>query len=92
MDNPNATPRFNMHSVRPKDEQRWCLFSEQTRDEALIFLGYDSHPDGGEIFRPTLQTAVDIPGSAGLHQRESIEVRLFCTLPLDPGGTSTAKL
>jgi hypothetical protein len=90
--NPNATPPFNMHSVRPREGQRWCVFSEQTRDEALVFLGYDSHPAGGAIFRPTLHSAVDIPGSGGLHQRESIEVRLFCWLPLDGDTDGAAKL
>eukprot|EP01047_Picozoa_sp_COSAG01_P016122 COSAG01_NODE_819_length_13340_cov_133.198172_5_plen_43_part_00 len=33
------------------------------------------------MFRPTLHTAVDIPGSEGKHQRESLELRMNGYLP-----------
>jgi hypothetical protein len=42
---------------------------------------YDSDPPGGGVFRPTLHTAVDIPGSEGKHQRESLELRMNGYLP-----------
>ena len=76
-----STP-FNMHSVRPNESQRWCYFSEQSRDEVLVFLGYDSDPPDRSVFRPTLHTAVDIPGSEAKHQRESLVVRMNGYLPL----------
>ena len=46
--------------------------------------GRVSHPADGEIFCPTLHTAVPMPGSEGLQERESVEVRFFVNLPL-PG-------
>ena len=80
--NPNAPTPFNMHSARPNQSQRWCYFSEQSSDEVLVFLGYDSDPPDRGVFRPTLHTAVDIPGSEGKHQRESLELRMNGYLPL----------
>ena len=53
-----------------------------SREEALVFLTYDSHPPDGDLFRPTLHTAVQLPDSDGLQPRESIEVRIFAELPL----------
>ncbi len=83
--NPNAKPRpFNAHYCKPNDAQRWNYYSAMTRDEALVFTTYDSHPPDGDIFCPTLHTAVPIPGSEGLQERESVEVRFFVRLPL-PG-------
>jgi hypothetical protein len=49
----------------------------QTVEEALVFTTYDSHPEGGDLFRPTLHTAVAKPESDHLTPRESIEVRFF---------------
>ena len=81
--NPNAKPRpFNAHYCKPNDGQRWNYFPAMTRDEALVFTTYDSHPTDGEVFCPTLHTAVPMPGSEGLQERESIEVRFFPNLPL----------
>jgi hypothetical protein len=81
--NPNARPEpFNAHYCKPNDQQRWNYFSEMTNDEALVFTTYDSHPDAGEVFCPTLHSAVPIPGSDGLQPRESVEVRFFANLPL----------
>ena len=81
--NPNAKPRpFNAHYCKPNDAQRWHYYSRQTRDEALVFTTYDSHPADGEVFCPTLHTAVALPNSDGLQERESVEVRFFPTLPL----------
>lgn len=81
--NPNAVPRpFNAHYCKPNDEQRWYYYSSMSRDEALVFTTYDSHPEDGGIFCPTLHTAVDIPDSEGLQERKSVEVRFFARLPL----------
>lgn len=83
--NPNAKPRpFNAHYCKPNDGQRWSYYPAMTRDEALVFTTYDSHPADGEIFCPTLHTAVPMPGSEGMQERQSVEVRFFPNLPL-PG-------
>ena len=78
--NPEAPKPFNAHSCVPNTGQRWFYYSQQTRDEALVFTTYDSHPDDGELFRPTLHTAVAKPGSENLSLRESIEVRFFAAI------------
>lgn len=81
--NPNAKPRpFNAHYCKPNDAQRWYYYAAMTRDEALVFTTYDSHPADGEVFCPTLHTAVPVPGSEGLQERVSVEVRFFANLPL----------
>ena len=62
--NPNAKPGpFNAHFCKPNDDQRWFYYSQMTRDEALVFTTYDSHPTDDPVFCPTLHTAVPIPGS-----------------------------
>ena len=79
--NPNAKPHpFNAHYCKPNDAQRWHYFSGMTRDEALVFTTYDSHPPNGDLFCPTLHTSVAIPGTEGLQERESVEVRFFVFL------------
>ena len=80
--NVNAPVPFNAHYCKPNDEQRWYYYSRMTREEALVFLTYDSHPPEGDFFRPTLHTAVALPDSDNLQRRESIEVRIFAELPL----------
>ena len=81
--NPNAKPRpFNAHYCKPNDAQRWYYYAAMTRDEVLVFTTYDSHPADGDVFCPTLHTAVPIPGSEGLQERVSVEVRFFANLPL----------
>lgn len=80
--NPNAKPRpFNAHYCKPNDNQRWYYYSAMTRDEALVFTTYDSHPDE-PVFCPTLHTAVPIPDSDGLQERISVEVRFFVQLDM----------
>ena len=79
--NVNAPVPFNAHYCKPNDEQRWYYYSRMTREEALVFLTYDSHPPEGNFFRPTLHTAVALPDSDNLQRRESIEVRIFAELP-----------
>eukprot|EP01051_Picozoa_sp_SAG22_P004064 SAG22_NODE_209_length_15177_cov_9.282995_14_plen_216_part_00 len=59
----------------------WAYFPELRQDEALVFVTYDSAPEGG-VYIPTLHTAVELPGSAGRPPRESCEMRVACVLPL----------
>ena len=75
--NGEAPIPFNAHYCLPNAAQRWFYYSRQAADEALVFTTYDSHPDDGELFKPTLHTAVSKPGSENLTPRESIEVRFF---------------
>ena len=75
--NPNAPKPFNAHYCRPNPGQRWNYYSHLTKDEALAFTTYDSTPADGQLFRPTLHTAVQIPGSEGRTPRVSVEVRFF---------------
>ncbi|MDC0214804.1 hypothetical protein OAL14_08305 [Gammaproteobacteria bacterium] len=80
--NVNAPVPFNAHYCKPNDDQRWYYYPKMSRDEALVFLTYDSHPPYGGLFCPTLHTAVDVPDSEGLQPRQSVEVRIFAELPL----------
>ena len=75
--NPNAPKPFNAHYCRPNPGQRWNYYSHIAKDEALVFTTYDSNPGDGELFRPTLHTAVQIPGTDGRTPRVSVEVRFF---------------
>ena len=75
--NTEATKQFNAHYCLPNEAQRWFYYSRQTVEEALVFTTYDSHPDDGELFKPTLHTAVAKPGSDHLPPRESVEIRFF---------------
>jgi hypothetical protein len=78
--NPNAPEPFNAHYCHPNDLHRWNYYSNMTKDEALVFITYDSSPSDGGLFRPTLHTAVRIPDSDGLTPRESVEIRFFAHL------------
>ena len=75
--NPEAPKPFNSHSCMTNNAQRWFYYSQQTVEEALVFTTYDSHPEDGELFKPTLHTAVAKPGSDRLTPRESVEIRFF---------------
>ncbi|MEM7015946.1 MAG: CmcJ/NvfI family oxidoreductase [Pseudomonadota bacterium] len=75
--NLNAPKPFNAHYCRPNSGQHWNYYSQMIKNEALIFTTYDSTPDDGHLFKPTLHTAVRMPGSDGKTPRVSIEVRFF---------------
>lgn len=91
--NPNSSgAAFNMHHCKPNLNLRFNWFSNLTADEALVFIQYDSAPNDSAVFRPTLHTACNIPGSEGLHQRESVEVRLLIMLPIDRAPHETPKI
>ncbi len=78
--NPNAPKPFNAHYCAPNPAHRWNYYSSMTSDESLVFTTYDSLPRDEGMFRPTLHTAVAIPGSDGLAPRRSVEVRFFGVL------------
>ena len=75
--NPNAPKPFNAHYCRPNDGQRWNYYSAMTKDEALVFTTYDSAPADGNLFRPTLHSAVRIPDTEHAMKRVSVEFRFF---------------
>ena len=75
--NTHAPKPFNAHYSLPNEEQRWFYYSRQTVDEAIVFTTYDSHPEDGDLFKPTLHTAVAKPDTEGLTPRESVEIRFF---------------
>ena len=77
--NVNAPEPFNAHYCLPNPQQQWYYYSQMTNSEALVFTTYDSHPTDGHLFKPTLHTAVSIPGSENGRPRVSIEVRFFGT-------------
>ena len=78
--NVNAPKPFNAHYCRPNTTHRWYYYSGMSKNEALVFTTYDSQPEDGALFRPTLHTAVAIPGSEHLKPRVSVEVRFFAYL------------
>ena len=78
--NVNAPKPFNAHYCRPNTTHRWYYYSGMSKNEALVFTTYDSHPEDGMLFKPTLHTAVAIPDSEYLKPRVSVEVRFFAYL------------
>jgi hypothetical protein len=81
--NPNAPVPFHAHYCKPNSDQRWYYYPKMCIDEALVFLTYDSSPQQIGVFKPTLHTAVDIPNSANLQPRQSIEIRVFAEMDED---------
>jgi hypothetical protein len=67
--------RFENSVFRYNPDQRWCYFSNMTRDEVLVFKGFDSDPDRAT---GVPHAAFDDPGCApGAPPRESIDVRVI---------------
>ncbi len=64
------TLQTNMVTHNPG--HRWVYFSDMTRDELLIFRGYDSDPTRS---RGVPHTAFDDPGAVDSPPRESIDIR-----------------
>jgi hypothetical protein len=62
-----------IYSVAYGPNQRWYYAPEMTPDEVLLIKGWDSQDDGRARFTP--HGAFDLPDSADLPPRESIEVR-----------------
>jgi len=72
-EDPAKESKLQTNMVQHNPNHRWVYFSGMTRDELLIFRGYDSDP---ARFRRVPHTAFDDP-SAGPHAppRESIDIR-----------------
>jgi hypothetical protein len=67
--------RFENSVFRPSSSHRWCYFSGMTRDEVLVFKGYDSDP---ERATGVPHAAFDDPSAPeDAPPRESIDVRAF---------------
>mgnify|MGYP001242156376 CR=1 FL=1 len=89
--NPGLHAVGNMSTMPPDDDHKWHYYPQMTLDEVLVFLTYDSDPQPNDLFgsegapfTPTMHTAVNIPDTDHLHQRESVEMRYFAYSPL-PG-------
>jgi len=81
--NPMANVNHEVLTAKHNSSHKWYYCSDLARDEAMAFVTYDSHPEGG-VFLPTLHTAIALPGQGAEAPRESCEVRVFCLLPLPP--------
>ena len=91
----HPTPDYagEYYSLRYNESQRWYWLSNQTANELLLFLSYDSHPTHGVkcecqremLFGKTLTLFTDCPHTAFLNPlapentlpRESIEARMI---------------
>ena len=69
---PSREFRIETNMVQHNPDHRWVYFSGMTRDELLIFRGYDSD---ASRFRRVPHTAFDDPGGAEGPPRESIDIR-----------------
>jgi hypothetical protein len=85
-ENPTKVNGLTTFTSKFSDEHEWYYFSDLTRDEVMVFVTFDSHPEGG-VFIPTLHSAIDLPGQDHEPPRESCEIRVLCLLPL-PGTDS----
>jgi hypothetical protein len=72
-----APPGMDLCTCSPSSVQKWSYYPKMLASETLVFLGYDSEPPGGGIVRSTMHSAVHIPGTKGLPQRQSLEMRLM---------------
>jgi hypothetical protein len=78
---PSGKPRggIDVYSAFHDPRHEWCFFPEMTRDEVLLWKGYDS----AEVpARPGLHSAFDDPNAPPeAPERTSVEVRVLCLLP-----------
>lgn len=78
---PSGKPRGGIEtlSATHDSDHKWYYYPGMTRDEVLLWKGYDS----AEVpARPTLHTAFDDPNTpADAPERLSVEVRVLCLLP-----------
>ncbi len=74
---PPGMPELKFENVvfRHSPDHRWCYFPDMTRDEVLVFKGYDSDPGRATC---VAHCAFDDPSCPdGSPPRESIDVRAF---------------
>jgi len=80
---PSGEPRggIDIYSAEHDPDHEWYFYPEMTRDEVLMWKGYDS----AEVpARPNLHSAFDDPNAPGdAAERVSVEVRVLCLLPDD---------
>lgn len=76
---PGREMRLQTNMVTHNPAHRWVYFSGMTRDELLMFRGYDSDP---ARFRRAPHTAFDDPSAVDAPPRESIDIR--CVAFFDP--------
>lgn len=70
---PGQERKLSTNMVQHNPAHRWIYFSGMTRNELLVFRGYDSDPDH---FRRVPHTAFDDPSAgADAPPRESIDIR-----------------
>ncbi len=79
---PSGQPRggIEIYNASYDPQHKWYYYPAMTRDEVLIWKGYDS----AEVpARPNLHAAFDDPGTpVDAAERKSIEVRVLCLLPI----------
>ena len=79
---PSGQPRggIDVYSASYDPGHRWYFYPEMTRDEVLLWKGYDS----AEVpANPPLHSAFDDPGTPpDAPERRSVEVRVLCLLPI----------
>jgi hypothetical protein len=90
-ENPLSVNKLTTFTSKHNEAHQWYYFSDLTRDEVMVFVTFDSHPDG-DTFIPTLHTAIDLPGQEQEPPRESCEIRVLCMLPLPAKGQAHARL
>lgn len=69
---PDGEFKLQTNMVAHNPAHRWVYFSGMTRDELLMFRGYDSDQ---ARFRRVPHTAFDDPGAVNAPPRESIDIR-----------------
>ncbi|MEJ2088044.1 MAG: CmcJ/NvfI family oxidoreductase [Gammaproteobacteria bacterium] len=80
---PSGQPRggIDVYSALHDPGHQWYFYPEMTRDEVLLWKGYDS----AEVpAKPTLHSSFDDPNTPpGAPERMSVEVRVLCLLPTE---------
>ena len=80
---PSGQPRggIEIFSALHDPDLQWYFYPEMTRDEVLLWKGYDS----AEVpAKPNLHSSFDDPNTpADAPERVSVEVRVLCLLPMD---------
>ena len=78
---PSGQPRggIEIYNASYDSRHQWYYYPAMTRDEVLIWKGYDSAEAPA---RPSLHASFDAPNtSVDAAERKSIEVRVLCLLP-----------
>ena len=79
---PIGQPRggIEVYGARHEPTHRWYYYPDMTVDEVLLWKGYDS----AEVpAQPTLHTAFTADAPMDAPQRQSVEVRVLCVMPMN---------